>query len=48
MKMMNEFLTAILVKLGFIKAHGFATEAEWNEHEEEQEIHNEEEYPLFV
>ncbi len=49
MKMMNEFLTPILIKLGFIKSHGFATEAEWNEHEEEeQETYNEEEYPLFV
>lgn len=48
MKMITEFLTAALVSLGFTKIHGFATEAEWNEHEEEQEIHNEEEYPLFV
>ncbi|KAF2512398.1 hypothetical protein E0W72_04030 [Flavobacterium arcticum] len=48
MKMITEFLTAILVKPGFIKNHGFATEAEWNEHEEEQETYNEEEYPLFV
>lgn len=48
MKMMNDFLTAVFEKLGFTKAHGFATEAEWNEHEEEQETYNEEEYPLFV
>ena len=49
MKMITEFLAAILVKLGFAKIHGFATEAEWNEHEEEElDIYNDEEYPLFV
>ncbi|KAF2516256.1 hypothetical protein E0W68_12035 [Flavobacterium salilacus subsp. salilacus] len=51
MKTITEFLTATLVKLGFVKIHGFATEAEWNEHEEEaqeQGIYDEEDYPLFV
>ncbi len=49
MKTITEFLAAILVRLGFVKIHGFATEAEWNEQEEEElDIYNEDEYPLFV
>lgn len=48
MKMIIEFLTAMLVQLGFIKIHRFATEAEWNEHEEDQDVYNEDDYPLFV
>lgn len=47
MKTIIKFLLALLVAFGLTRVLGFATEAEWNE-EEEWDIHNEEEYPLFV
>ncbi|WP_348676676.1 hypothetical protein [Flavobacterium coralii] len=47
MKTIFKFLIALLAGFGVVSVLRFATEAEWNE-EEEWDIHNEEEYPLFV